>query len=166
MVQALLAALYLVGLVAFADPALAQPSTTSTTTAVTAPPLAPTPAQTPTTLVEPLAPTPAQTPTTLVEPLAPTPARTPTTVVEPLAPTPAIPPVLVARPRLVAQVDARNCPDFTYQEDAQAVFDADPSDPNNLDGNDNDGIACEDLPRRPVSVVPTSTTLPGNPSSS
>lgn len=41
-----------------------------------------------------------------------------------------------------------NCSDFTYQEDAQAALDADPSDPNGLDGNDNDGIACEDLPRR------------------
>lgn len=39
-----------------------------------------------------------------------------------------------------------NCDDFDTQEEAQAVFDADPSDPNGLDGNDNDGIACESLP--------------------
>lgn len=41
----------------------------------------------------------------------------------------------------------RNCSDFDYQEDAQAVFDEDPSDPNRLDDND-DGEACESLPRR------------------
>jgi LPXTG-motif cell wall-anchored protein len=39
-----------------------------------------------------------------------------------------------------------NCDDFATQEEAQAVFDQDPSDPNGLDGNDNDGIACENLP--------------------
>jgi hypothetical protein len=39
-----------------------------------------------------------------------------------------------------------NCDDFATQEEAQAVYDADPSDPNGLDGNDNDGIACESLP--------------------
>ena len=33
-----------------------------------------------------------------------------------------------------------NCSDFTYQEDAQAALDADPSDPNGLD-DDNDGSA-------------------------
>jgi hypothetical protein len=40
-----------------------------------------------------------------------------------------------------------NCPDFDYQEDAQAVLDADPSDPNGLDA-DNDGVACETLDSR------------------
>src|SRR5215210_3891892 len=39
-----------------------------------------------------------------------------------------------------------NCSSFATQEEAQAVYNSDPSDPNNLDG-DNDGIACEDLPR-------------------
>lgn len=43
-----------------------------------------------------------------------------------------------------------DCVDFTYQEDAQAVYDADPSDPHGLDGNDNDGLACESLPHRPA----------------
>ncbi len=38
-----------------------------------------------------------------------------------------------------------NCDDFATQQEAQAEFDADRSDPNGLDG-DNDGIACEDLP--------------------
>lgn len=48
------------------------------------------------------------------------------------------------------------CPDFEFQEDAQAVFDADRSDPHGLDGpegpdNDTRGtpnVACESLPRR------------------
>jgi hypothetical protein len=35
-----------------------------------------------------------------------------------------------------------NCPDFADPADAQAVLDADPSDPNNLDA-DNDGMACD-----------------------
>ena len=39
----------------------------------------------------------------------------------------------------------KNCKDFAYQEDAQEVLAQDPSDPHNLDGND-DGIACESLP--------------------
>lgn len=42
----------------------------------------------------------------------------------------------------VAQ-DELNCDDFDSQEEAQAEFDQDPSDPHGLDG-DNDGIACED----------------------
>lgn len=45
--------------------------------------------------------------------------------------------------------DIYNCADFEYQEDAQAIFDQDPSDPNRLDG-DNDSIACEGLPNRPM----------------
>jgi hypothetical protein len=43
--------------------------------------------------------------------------------------------------------DVLNCEDFQFQEDAQEVFDQDPSDPNGLDGDD-DGIACEDLSSR------------------
>jgi hypothetical protein len=38
-----------------------------------------------------------------------------------------------------------DCPDFTSQEEAQSVLDADSSDPNGLDA-DSDGIACESLP--------------------
>jgi hypothetical protein len=38
-----------------------------------------------------------------------------------------------------------NCSDFSTQEEAQAVYDEDTSDPNYLDGDD-DGVACEDLP--------------------
>lgn len=44
----------------------------------------------------------------------------------------------------VAAADV-DCANFATQEQAQAVFDADPSDPNRLDG-DNDNIACEALP--------------------
>ena len=58
--------------------------------------------------------------------------------------------------------DTLNCSDFQFQEDAQAVLDADPSDPNNLDG-DNDGIACEDLPHRVTETAPQETTVTVNP---
>lgn len=43
-----------------------------------------------------------------------------------------------------AQADLEGA-DFATQEEAQAVLDRGPSDPNGLDA-DNDGIACEDLP--------------------
>lgn len=54
-----------------------------------------------------------------------------------------------------------NCKrDFKFQEDAQAVFDQDRSDPHNLD-DDDDGIACETLPKRGSSATETITpTLP------
>ena len=69
-----------------------------------------------------------------------------------LGPAPA---VFAAQP-----TDVYNCDDFTYQEEAQAVYDADPSDPNGLDGNDNDGKACEHLPHKPTGQpsTPTSTS--------
>lgn len=55
----------------------------------------------------------------------------------------------------------KNCSDFKYQEDAQAVLDATPGDPNHLD-DDKDGIACEALPHRPqqntTSAKPATTT--------
>lgn len=38
-----------------------------------------------------------------------------------------------------------NCDDFSSQEEAQAVYEEDTSDPNYLDGDD-DGVACEALP--------------------
>lgn len=55
---------------------------------------------------------------------------------------------LVVATAHVAGAQSLNCSNFQYQEDAQAVLDANPSDPNGLDGNDNDGIACESLPQR------------------
>lgn len=41
----------------------------------------------------------------------------------------------------------RDCSDFSTQAEAQAFMEASgPSDPHRLDGNDNDGLACESLP--------------------
>ncbi len=56
----------------------------------------------------------------------------------------------------VSAGDTLNCSDFATQEDAQANLTANPSDPNRLDA-DHDGIACEDLPHRAVTVPPTVT---------
>ena len=69
-------------------------------------------------------------------PPTPTPTVTPT-------PTPT-PPSLEAACGSCAATDC-NCSDFDTQAEAQACLDADPSDPFNLDG-DNDGEACESLP--------------------
>src|ERR671916_220562 len=44
-----------------------------------------------------------------------------------------------------AQTDDFDCEDFETQEEAQAVLDEDPADPNNLDPN-RDGVACALLP--------------------
>lgn len=49
--------------------------------------------------------------------------------------------------------DIYNCRNFTYQDDAQDYLRKWPTDPSNLDG-DNDGIACEELPRRPLPIAP------------
>jgi len=67
----------------------------------------------------------------------------------------------LAAPAVAA--DLYNCDDFQYQEQAQAVLDADPSDPHGLDGGSSggpDGVACESLPHRPVTTPPTTTTPP------
>ncbi len=53
---------------------------------------------------------------------------------------------LLFAPSALAQTGDLDCSDFATQEQAQAELDADPSDPNGLDGNDNDGVACESLP--------------------
>ena len=50
-----------------------------------------------------------------------------------------------------------DCVDFATQEEAQAVYDQDPSDPNELDG-DKDGVACEAL----TSVMPQQRPLPSS----
>lgn len=58
--------------------------------------------------------------------------------------------VLLGAGSLLAQAD-RDCPDFRFQEDAQAYFDARGGSPtNNVDrlDADGDGIACERNPRR------------------
>lgn len=60
--------------------------------------------------------------------------------------------------------DLYDCPDFTYQEDAQAVYDQDTSDPHGLDGpigptsSGIPGKACEDLPSRPAGAATSTTT--------
>ena len=54
---------------------------------------------------------------------------------------------LVLAPAAMAQQDL-DCSDFATQEEAQAVFNQDTSDPNRLDA-DNDNIACETLPSSP-----------------
>jgi len=57
-----------------------------------------------------------------------------------------------------AQTD-RDCRDFAFQEDAQAQFNRDRSDPFRLDA-DNDGIACEDLPHRAVTTATPGAVVP------
>ena len=50
--------------------------------------------------------------------------------------------VLAATPAVAASSADLDCPDFTSQEQAQGVYNSNPSDPNRLDA-DNDGIACD-----------------------
>lgn len=68
----------------------------------------------------------------------------------------------------VAHAQDLDCSDFRFQEDAQAEFNRDPSDPHRLDedrGAGDDGIACEVLPRRGSSgtvppVSPSAAAVP------
>ncbi|MEX0172513.1 excalibur calcium-binding protein [Streptomyces sp. LMG1-1-1.1] len=62
----------------------------------------------------------------------------------------------------VAHAQDLNCRDFRFQEDAQAKFNRDPSDPNRLDEDQgpDDGIACEALPRRGMVTVPPVSPSP------
>lgn len=53
--------------------------------------------------------------------------------------------IVICGQRAAATANIYNCSDFSTQEEAQAVYNSDPSDPNRLDG-DSDGIACESLP--------------------
>jgi len=70
----------------------------------------------------------------------PTPSPTATPTPAPTAtPTPA---PSACRPCAATDCD---CGDFSTQAQAQTCLNADPSDPFNLDG-DNDGVACESLP--------------------
>jgi hypothetical protein len=62
----------------------------------------------------------------------------------------------------IAQAKDLNCRDFTYQEQAQDVLDADRSDPSHLD-DAGDGIACESLPRRSSGGPTTATTTKTTP---
>ncbi|MFD9433430.1 excalibur calcium-binding protein [Streptomyces sp. NPDC060002] len=62
----------------------------------------------------------------------------------------------------VAHAQDLDCRDFTYQEDAQAEFDRNTSDPNRLDEDQgpDDGIACEVLPRRSLPTLVPATSIP------
>ena len=64
-----------------------------------------------------------------------------------------------------ARAQDLNCDNFPFQEDAQRVLDQDPSDPHGLDGPDDDGIACESLPRQAAQQqpAPTATVTPSSP---
>ena len=60
--------------------------------------------------------------------------------------------LILAPTTALAQRDLYDCSDFDYQEEAQDVFDEDPSDPYGLDGpvgeeyGGIEGVACENLP--------------------
>jgi hypothetical protein len=56
----------------------------------------------------------------------------------------------------IAQAKDHDCRDFATQEDAQAYFDAQSGDPDNLDSN-GDGVACETRPHQFVAVATTTT---------
>lgn len=60
----------------------------------------------------------------------------------------------VDQPPSVTPPEDIDCIDFQYQEEAQQVFNRDPTDPYNLDPN-NDGFACSSLPSSmPITQVP------------
>jgi hypothetical protein len=127
------------------DSSVGGPAAIPATSATPAPTVAQT--VTPTALV-----TLAPLATTLVT-AAPLPTVAPTVRVATAAPTLVVtaPPARTAAPvvvgfdplRFIGQGDRYNCADFASQAQAQAVLRADPRDPNRLDGNDNDGLACE-----------------------
>lgn len=59
-----------------------------------------------------------------------------------------------------AAATGHNCSDYATQEEAQAAFNADPSDPEGLD-RDNDGIACETRPKAGATPRPTTPRTEG-----
>lgn len=76
----------------------------------------------------------------------PTPTPTPTSTPGPTAGPTSGPTV---DPSPTGTGDELSCSDFDAQQDAQAVYDANPDDPHQLDGDGN-GIACESLPQAAV----------------
>jgi hypothetical protein len=66
-----------------------------------------------------------------------------------------------------AEGDLYDCENFTYQEQAQRVYDRDTSDPYGLDEDPgpDDGIACETLPSRPGGGGGGGTVPPPEPTS-
>ena len=89
-------------------------------------------------------PSPLQLPCLLAVP-SPTPSPSPTAATPSPFPIPTEPPQSDFDPQqYLGQGDEYNCGDFEFQWQAQAVLDADSSDPNKLD-RDEDGTACESL---------------------
>ncbi|MFC8197822.1 excalibur calcium-binding protein [Streptomyces sp. NPDC057298] len=64
----------------------------------------------------------------------------------------------------IAHAQDLDCRDFSFQEDAQAVFDQDTSDPNRLDEDQgpDDSIACEVLPRRTSALATPTVSAPAS----
>ena len=90
-------------------------------------------------------PSPTSMPTAVP---SPTPSPSPTAATPLPIPIPTAPPQSDFDPQqYLGQGDEYNCGDFEYQLQAQAVLDADSSDPNQLD-RDEDGTACESLPKQ------------------
>ena len=101
-----------------------------------------TPSPVPTAVPEPK-PSPTSVPTA-VPSATPSPSPTATATPTPI-PIPTAPPQSDFNPQQhLGQGDEYNCGDFEFQWQAQAVLDADSSDPNQLD-KDEDGTACESL---------------------
>jgi hypothetical protein len=105
----------------------------------------------------------------LTEIPSPSPSDTPDTPSETPSPTPTVTVTQFvtgssggASAAATQGADTLNCTDFTTQEQAQAVFNRDRSDPNNLDG-DNDGIACENLPSGTTSSAGPAEAILGDP---
>jgi len=90
------------------------------------------------------------------EPYTPDGASAETPTAEAPAETPTPDPALMTPTPEVVDMD---CVDFTYQEEAQAVLDADPNDPFNLDPN-YDGIACALLPSQSAAQPVEPTAAP------
>lgn len=97
----------------------------------------------------------------------PDPTAVPAPLPDPTAvPAPAPDPTRAPAPPPTGTQDRYNCDDFPFQEDAQAVYDADPNDPHGLDGpvgpdNDTTGIpgrACEKRPSRGTRDTDTGPT--------
>ena len=75
--------------------------------------------------------------------------------------------VVIDEPRQVRIEEDFDCVDFEFQEEAQEVYDEDPSDPYNLDPS-GDGVACSSLPSTSplvLQVPRTGTGTMGSPSS-
>lgn len=67
---------------------------------------------------------------------------------------------LAFAPAAMAQ-DEFDCSDFDTQEEAQAEYNSDPSDPSGLDEDDgaDDGLACETLPSGGSTASPTASPM-------